>query len=109
MNEVQLAGKVSRVGRLAYTPSGIALAEFTLAVAQKTPQKNSMGYFEIVLMAALAEELAPQLKIGKQISVKGNLWGRKYKDRQGNQVSETKILASELGGDLGRQSQKSRG
>lgn len=98
MNQVRLAGKVSRIARLSYTPSGVALAQFTLAAPQRTPQKDAMGYFEIVLMGELAEGLAPTLKIGKTVSVEGTLWHRRYKDRQGNPINETKILASQIGG-----------
>lgn len=91
-----LSGKVSRVGRLEYTPSGAPMGELELAVPQAHLEKTEMGYFEIVLLGPLAEHWIPQLKIGYLLEVQGKLWSRKFKNRQGTPVKETKVIANQL-------------
>ncbi len=96
MNEVALAGKVSRVGQLKYTPSGKPTLEFTLAVPQRVLDADSYGYIEVVLFGNPAEDSAQSLKVGRLISIKGQLWGRSYKNRQGIKVNETKVICASL-------------
>ena len=73
MNRVQLAGKISRVGQLQYSPSGLALLEFTLAVGQEAYSKESVGYYEVVVSDRLAEDLKGQLKIGMTVNIQTRL------------------------------------
>jgi len=98
LNEVVLTGKVSRLGQLKYTPAGSAITEITLAATQEYFKKSTMGHFDIVLLGDLAEE-KKRLRIGTRITVKGNLWSRKYTDRRGNKVVETKVIANTLIGE----------
>lgn len=96
MNRVAVTGKVSRVGRLKYTPSGQATLDFTVAVPQKALDKESMGHFEAMLFGPQAESAAQRLKVGLALSLKGRLWGRSYKNRQGTRISEIKIVVASL-------------
>lgn len=96
MNEVALVGKVSRVSQLKYTPSGKPSLDFTLAVTQRVLDKDSVGYVEVVLFGSCAEDSAQLLKIGRRISVRGQLWGRSYRNRQGAKVNETKVLCASV-------------
>ena len=100
-----LAGKLSRVGPLKYTPSGIAVQEIVVATQQTHLETVNMGYFEVVLVGDLAEQLGKKLKVAQEIEVKGTLWNRSYKNRQGVQLKETKILANEIGEKNGRENQ----
>jgi single-strand DNA-binding protein len=94
LNRVLLKGKVSRVGKLKYTPSGIASLRFTLAVAQQLLDKESVGYIETLLFDKLAETGAQGLKIGKTISLDGHLWVRVFRNPQGIKMSETRVIVS---------------
>ena len=95
-NKVELTGKVSRTNRLKYTPTGTPVLEFTIAVPQALFEKGSVGYFQAQLFGRPAEESAHTMKIGKLVKVTGSLWTRTFKDRNGRQVEETKILASSV-------------
>lgn len=77
--------------------------EVVVAVKQTHLDKTNMGYFELVLSNEVAEKWAPKLKIGKQIEVTGTLWSRTFKNRQGTQIQETKILANQIGEKNGRE------
>lgn len=94
-NEVLLLGKVSRVGRLQYTPSGAPIGEVELAVPQTHFEKTEVGYFEVVFLGPLAEHWLPRLAIGNFIEVTGKLWSRQFKNRQGTSVKETKVIVSQ--------------
>lgn len=97
-NTVQLVGRVSKARSLRYFPSGKAVLEITLAVAQDGVEKASVGYFELLLLDRLAEQTASEIKIGVQMKVSGSLWFRKYRDRNGNGKEEYKIIVHSIGG-----------
>ena len=98
LNNVHLAGKISRVGQLAYSPSGLALLEFTLAVPQEAYTKSSVGYYQVMDSDGQAEELKGKLKIGMEVSIQGRLFQRSYTNRSGNKVEEVKVILENLGG-----------
>ncbi|MBM4316607.1 MAG: single-stranded DNA-binding protein [Deltaproteobacteria bacterium] len=98
MNQVHLAGKISRVGQLAYSPSGLALLEFTLSVEQKAYSKTSRGYYQIVVTDRQAEDLKGTIKIGMNIIVKGSLYQRSYTNKTGVRVDEVKVILETIGG-----------
>ncbi len=105
-NRVQLAGKISRAGKLAYTPAGVPVLEFTLAAPQRYFGKNSMGHFEVLVVGQTAEDIARAVRIGKRVTLKGGLWTRTFRDRKGTRVTETKILADTFGESLGGNDEK---
>lgn len=92
LNRVELKGKISRVGGLKYTPAGKPILEFVLAVSQRSFDKDSMGYIEVQVEGSQAEDLKQVIRIGKIVEATGHLWSRKFRDRQGNQVTETKVI-----------------
>lgn len=98
MNKVHLAGKISRVGQLKYSPSGLAILEFSLAVDQQAYSKASVGYYQIVVTASQAEDLKGKLKIGMKLSLTGSLYQRSYTSRSGVKVDEVKVILETLGG-----------
>jgi len=106
MNQVCLSGKVSRVSPLRYAPAGTPISEFIVAVQQSHLEVTNMGYFEVVLTGDMAEKWSRELKIGMWVDVKGELWSRAFLNRQGTKINETKVLAKEIGGTLGRENKK---
>ncbi len=98
MNKVHLAGKISRVGQLKYSPSGLALLEFMLAVAQEAYSKSSIGYYQVVVSESLAEDLRGKLKIGMNVTIEGRLYHRAYTSKFGNRVEEIKVILENFGG-----------
>jgi single-stranded DNA-binding protein len=95
-NHVVLVGKISRLGALRYTPSGMPIREMTFAVSQRLLDKISIGYFELQLSGSFAEEKTDALRVGATLKVSGSLWARTFNDRQGRRVSETKVLVDTL-------------
>lgn len=98
-NSVSLSGKISRVHQLRYTPSGLPICEFTLAVGQTYFDKRSVGYFEAQVLGELAEDCARMLKVGTSTRISGQLWTRAYRDQQGIRRTEVKVLVSSIDGN----------
>jgi single-stranded DNA-binding protein len=54
--------------------------------------RNAIGYFEIVVEGEQAEQWGTRIKIGRQVSIRGSLWARSFRDREGNRIHETKVI-----------------
>lgn len=92
LNRVVLIGRLTKDPELKYTPSGVAVCSFTLAVDRTF--KNSQGereadFIPIVVYRQLAELCANYLAKGKLAAVDGRLQIRSYeKDGQRHWVTE---------------------
>ena len=74
LNRVVLIGRLTRDPELRYTPSGVAVASFTLAVDRNF--KNAQGereadFINIVVWRQLGENCANYLSKGKLAAVDG--------------------------------------
>lgn len=96
LSQVSLAGKLSKVGKLKYTPAGLPILEAAIAVPQSYLEKKSTGYFSLLLDGEVAERASDKLRIGKSVLVRGSLWTRTFKNRLGNQVTEFHIIVEEI-------------
>ena len=92
LNRVVLIGRLTRDPELRETSSGIAVANFALAVER--PFTNQSGekevdFIEIVVWRKLAEVVANNLQKGRLVAVEGRLQVRSYeKDGQKRKVAE---------------------
>ncbi|EAD6699331.1 single-stranded DNA-binding protein [Listeria monocytogenes] len=96
MNRVVLVGRLTKDPDLRYTPSGAAVATFTLAVNR--PFKNSQGeqeadFINCVVWRKPAENVANFLKKGSMAGVDGRVQTRNYEDSDGKRVFVTEIVA----------------
>ena len=93
LNCVILIGRLTRDPELRYTPAGVAVATFSLAVDRSfTNQQGERGtdFIRIVVWRKLAEVCANNLGKGRLVAVSGRLQVRSYDapDGQHRQVSE---------------------
>ena len=88
VNKVILVGNLGRDAELRYTPSGAAIAKFSVATTEKwndksgTPQERT-EWHNIDLWGKQAESLSEYLTKGKQIYVEGRLQTDEYTDKEG--------------------------
>src|SRR5690606_33013703 len=99
MNVVVLIGRLVRDPDLRYTPSGVAVGSFTLAVDR--PFTNQQGereadFIDVVVWRGLAETVAQHLQKGRLVCVVGRLQIRSYEDRDGNRRKAAEVVASEV-------------
>src|SRR5690625_1371139 len=99
LNRVVLVGRLTRDPELRYTPNGVAVANFTLAVNR--PFTNQEGnqdadFINCVVWRKPAENLANYMKKGNQIGVDGRIQTRTYDDKDGKKVYVTEVVADSV-------------
>lgn len=99
INRVVLVGRLTKDLELRYTPSGVAVATFTLAVNRAF--KNQQGereadFINVVVWRQLAEHCANYLNKGKQAAVDGRLQTRSYENNAGQRVYVTEVIAENV-------------
>jgi single-strand DNA-binding protein len=102
LNKVMLIGNLGRDPELRFTPSGVAIATFTLATneAWKDTEGNLQERTEwhnIVAWRKLAEFCGEWLKKGRKVFVEGRIQTRSYDDKNtGQKKSFTEIVADNI-------------
>lgn len=120
LNRVVLVGRLTKDPDLRYTPSGIAVATFTLAVNRTYANQQGereADFLNCVIWRKQAENVANFLKKGSLAGVDGKLQSRSYEDQSGKRVYVTEVVAESVqflepknsGGRSGNQSNTGNG
>lgn len=99
MNRVVLVGRLTKDVELRYTPSGAAVATFTLAVNRTfTNQQGEReaDFINIVVWRRQAENAANFLKKASLAGVDGRLQSRSYEGQDGRCVYVTEVVAESV-------------
>jgi single-strand DNA-binding protein len=99
LNRVVLVGRLTKDPELKYTPNGVAVANFTLAVNR--PFSNQQGeketdFINVVVWKKAAENVANFLKKGSLAGVDGRISTRNYENNQGQRVYVTEVTAESV-------------
>src|SRR6266581_5987744 len=99
MNKIMLIGNLGKDPEMNYTPSGIALTKFSLAVNRVTKtatgeKEKETEWFNIVAWRQLAETCNTYLHKGDKVFIEGRLTQRKYTDREGIDRTTLEVIAS---------------
>lgn len=99
MNRVILVGRLVKDPELRYTPSGAAVATFTLAVNRTfTNQQGEReaDFINVVVWRRQAENAANFLQKGSLAGVDGKLQSRSYEGQDGRRVYVTEVVAESV-------------
>ncbi|MFD0050645.1 single-stranded DNA-binding protein [Actinomycetes bacterium NPDC127524] len=99
MNRVILVGRLTKDPELRYTPNGVPVATFTLAVNRAfTNQQGEReaDFINCVVWRKPAENVANFLKKGSLAGVDGRVQTRNYEGQDGKRVYVTEILAESV-------------
>lgn len=99
MNRVLLVGRLTKDPDLRYTPNGVAVATFTLAVNRTfTNQQGEReaDFINCVIWRKQAENVANFLKKGSLAGVDGRLQTRNYEGQDGKRVYVTEVVAENV-------------
>ncbi|AHF11163.1 MAG: single-stranded DNA-binding protein [Dehalobacter sp. 4CP] len=99
LNRVVLIGRLTKDPELRYTPNGVAVASFTLAVDRN--YKNSQGeketdFIPCVVFRQLAELCANYLAKGRLAAVDGRIQVRSYDGQDGQKRWVTEVLGENV-------------
>ncbi len=100
INKVILVGRLGRDPELRYTPSGTAVANFSLATDERWSSngetQNRTEWHNIVVWSKLAEICNQYLTKGRLIFIEGRLQTRDWEDKDGNKRRTTEIVATDM-------------
>ena len=101
-NKVFLIGNLTRDPELRYTPSGIAVARFAIAVNRITKKgageagAQDVDFINIVAWRRLAEVCGEYLKKGRPVAIEGRLQIRNYTGRDGQKRTMSEVIADNM-------------
>ncbi len=98
VNKVIVLGRLGQNPELKYTPSGVAVCNFSLATSENWTDKNGQKqerteWHRIVVWGKLAELCNQYLSKGRQAYVEGSLQTRSWDDKNGMKRYTTEINA----------------
>jgi single-strand DNA-binding protein len=103
VNKVILIGNLGRDPEVRYTPSGLAVANITMATTEMWKDKQSnenqerTEWHRVVFYNRLAEIAGEYLRKGSKIFIEGRLQTRKWQDKNTNQDRyTTEIIADSM-------------
>ena len=99
INRVVLIGRLTKDPELRYTPNGVAVCSFTLAVNR--PFTNQQGerdadFINCVAWRKQAENVANYLKKGSLAGIDGRIQTRSYEAQDGRRVYVTEVVAESV-------------
>ena len=103
INKVILVGNLGQDPSVRYLPSGVAVAQITVATSESWKdkdtgeQKTAVEWHRIIFYGRLAEIAGEYLRKGSKVYIEGSLHTRKYQDKQtGEDRYSTEIKGREL-------------
>ena len=101
LNKAILIGNLGRDPEVRYTPSGLAVANFSIATSETWTNKEGeketrTEWHRIVAFGKLGEICGEYLAKGKQIYIEGRIQTRDWEDKDGVKRYTTEIVASQM-------------
>ena len=97
LNVVVLNGRLTSDPELKYTPSNVAVTNFTLAVDRAFSGKEKVtDFINIVAWRSTAEFVSRYFQKGQLVAVQGSLQVREYTDKDGNRRRVYEVLAEHV-------------
>jgi single-strand DNA-binding protein len=103
--QVQFVGNLTADPELRYTPSGTAVANFTVAVNNRVRKDGEWKdgaptFYRVAVWQDYGEHVADSLSKGDQVLVVGRLITRQYEGNDGETRSSLDVTAEEIGPTL---------
>jgi single-strand DNA-binding protein len=96
LNRTILIGRLTADPTLRYTPSGAAVASFTIAngrtFTQAGEKKEQTSFIDCVAWQKTGEIIAEYCKKGHRIAVEGRLQQRSWDDQEGKKRSKIEVV-----------------
>ena len=93
MNQVNLIGRLTKDPEVRYSSDGLAVAAFTLAVNR---MKEGADFPRIIAFGKTAELIEKYMEKGKQIGLSGRIQTGSYKNKEGQTVYTTDVVAERI-------------
>src|SRR5947208_2910151 len=102
LNRIVLIGRLTRDPESQYTPSGVALAKFSVAVDRPTKNQETgereTDFIDIVAWRRTAEFVTQYLGKGRLVAVEGRLQIRSWVAQDGSKRRSAEVVADNVQG-----------
>jgi len=100
LNHITLMGRLTRDPELRYTPSGAAVASFTVAVdrdfASKESGEKQTDFIDVVAWRQTGEFVSKFFTKGSMAVISGRLQIRDWQDKDGNKRRSAEVIADNV-------------
>jgi len=99
LNRIILIGRLTKDPELRYTPNGVAVGSFTLAVNRSRPNQQGereADFIPVVVWQKQAENCANYIGKGSLVAVEGRLQVRTYDATDGQRKWVTEVVAEKV-------------
>lgn len=101
INRYVVVGRLTTDATLEYTPGGMAIASFSIAVNRSTKKGDQWvdeaNFFDVKAFGRQAENLKPYLTKGKMVGIDGYLKQDRWEDKTtGQKRSKVVVMANDL-------------
>lgn len=98
INRAILVGRLTKDPDLRYTPNGIAVCNFTLAVNRTFKQdgQQQADFIQIQVWRKQAENAATYLKKGSLAGIDGRIQTRRFEGQNGKTIFVTEVVADSV-------------
>lgn len=102
MNNITMIGNITKDPELKFTPTGRAVANFSIAVTQYKNDKDEWisDFFNCTAWGSLAQNITESIFKGNRVIISGKLFVEKWTDPEGGKRQHTKIRVDSLGPEL---------
>lgn len=96
LNRTVLVGRLSKDPDLRYTPNGVAVCNFTVAVKNPFSKNDDADFINCVTWKKQAENLANYMSKGSMVGVDGRIQTRNFEGQDGKRVFVTEVNAESI-------------
>ena len=102
INKAILIGRLGSDPEIRYTPSGVAVANFSIATSEEWKDKDTgekrerTEWHRIVAWGRLGEICGEYLSKGRQVFIEGRIQTRDWEDQNGVKRYTTEIVANQM-------------
>ena len=98
LNYTVLIGRLTKDPELRYTPNGVAVASFTLAVDRPFAKEGQQqaDFIPVITFNKQAENCANYISKGRMVAIEGRIQVRTYEDKQGQKRWATEVIANNV-------------
>jgi single-strand DNA-binding protein len=108
LNKAIICGRLGKDPEMRYTPSGTAVANFSVAVTKYVRKKDEEGYdpytnwIDVTAWGNTAERVAEYAKSGTEVIVEGSLDTRSWEDKNHPDVKHYRMFINAVNVQMGQ-------
>lgn len=96
MNNWTGIGRLTKDPEVRYTPDGMGICKFTMAIDDGYGEKKKTNFIPVVVFGKQAESCEKYLAKGRMVAVEGKIQTGSYEKQDGTKVYTTDVIANRV-------------